>query len=88
MFVQALSVAVTGTLGCVAVSVAAKMVGRGVGVGNGCVGGMEVGGRKGVGVVCSAQAEAESMMNSRSRLTLRKRRLCFINKNGHVGRVH
>lgn len=77
---QALSVAVTGALGCVAVSVAAKMVGRGVVVGNGCVGGMAVGGRNGVGVFCSAQAEAERMMSGRSRLTLRKRRLCFINK--------
>jgi hypothetical protein len=73
IFVQIFSVAVAGTLGCVGVSVAEKTVGIGVVVGKGCVGGIEVGGRNGVGVVTSPQAER--MMNARINWKGRKKRL-------------
>lgn len=65
-----------GPVSGVAVSVGAKVgvAGKGVGVGEICVGGMAVGGRKGVGADGGEQATAKEMIENRIRNRLGKKR--------------
>jgi hypothetical protein len=79
-FVQTVEVGVNEITSCVGVAVNASVVGSGVMVARGCVGGIDVGGRNGVGAGGESQLEVKKMMKSRIKYRLRKRRFFIIKK--------
>lgn len=62
----------------IGVKVAGSAAGMGVVVGRGCVGGIAVGGRKGVGAACGEQATAKSKIGRRNKAERGKKRSIVI----------
>ena len=75
MLVQGPVSGVTVTVGA---RVGVNTAGKGVGVGRTCVGGMAVGGRKGVGAGWGEQATAKRKLERKSKIERGKRRSLFI----------